>query len=158
MYQDDHLSKIGAPSSGHIPGILLWQASKLWQYTLNNALSPLGLSGTSAAVLANVLYFDQEGEQATQVGVAAAVKIDVMTASRIIRALEKKELLIRHTNPKDSRAYSTQLTELGRQTAKEAIHKIMAAHEVFFVSLEANGQRKEFVEILDELVRINDKT
>ncbi len=153
---NNHLSKIGAPHGGHIPGILLWQASKLWQRSLNDALSALGLSGTSAAVLANILYFEQEGEQATQAGIAAAVKVDVMTVSRIIRALENKGLLVRHTNPKDSRAYTTELTDRGRQTAKEAIQKIMGAHKVFFRLLYMDGQHEGFVQMLDDLIRLND--
>jgi DNA-binding MarR family transcriptional regulator len=146
---------MGAPDGANLPGILLWQASKLWQRTLNNQLGEIGLSSTSGAVLASVLYHDEQGQLATQASIAQATKIDVMTASRILRALESKELIVRRASPSDTRANISSITLKGRQTAHEAIKRIALCATSFFEHI-ANDHQHRFVADLQELIAAND--
>ncbi|HSW74443.1 MAG TPA: winged helix DNA-binding protein [Candidatus Saccharimonadales bacterium] len=151
-----HLSKVGALHSGHIPGILIWQVSKLWQYHLNHCLADLKLTNTTVAILANILYFHEEGKQPSQADVAQSAKVDVMTASRAVRSLVQKGYVIRQVKETDTRINTLELTPCGKETAEKAIQRIMSEHKIFFKSLDSSSRWETFARELDELVSSNE--
>lgn len=147
--------KLG-PQAGTIAGFLLWQVSKLWQQRLSLSLQDIGLPPTQAVILANVLRLSEEGGEVTQSTLSKATKVDRMTASQTLRALEEKRLIVRQSYTKDSRTNRIRLTDLGRDTAFETVARLAAAHQAFFRPLR--GEKRKIVSYLQKLVRANDLT
>lgn len=144
--------KLGSEADS-IAGFLLWQVSKLWQQRLALSLQDLELPPTQAVILANVLRLGEEGAEVTQSLLSKATKVDRMTASQTLRALEKKRLIIRQSSNKDSRTHRIRLTEQGRQIAFETVARLAAAHQAFFRALR--GDRRKMVSYLQRLIRAN---
>jgi DNA-binding MarR family transcriptional regulator len=145
--------KLGSEAE-NIAGFLLWQVSKLWQRHLTIALQDLKLPSTQAVILSNILRFAEEGEKVTQMRLSKAAKIDRMTTSQALRALERKGLITRVVPPSNLRAYHVQLTARGRKVAFEAIQRFATIHESFFRPLRREDA--QFVEYLQKLIRAND--
>jgi DNA-binding MarR family transcriptional regulator len=145
--------KLGSETDS-IAGFLLWQVSKLWQQRLAESLQDLGLPPTQAVILANVLRLGEEGSEVTQSSLSKATKVDRMTASQTLRALESKRLIIRQSSQRDLRTNQIRLTDRGRETAFAAVVRLAAAHEAFFRPLEA--EKGKLVYYLQRLVREND--
>jgi DNA-binding MarR family transcriptional regulator len=139
-----------------IAGFLLWQVSKLWQQHLALSLQDLGLPPTQAVILANVLRLGEEGGEVTQSSLSKATKVDRMTASQTLRALEAKRLITRRSSKTDSRTHQIRLTDRGRETAFETVARLAAAHEAFFRPLR--DDKAKMVTYLQTLVRANDLT
>lgn len=147
--------KLG-PEAETIAGFLLWQVSKLWQQRLAVSLQDIGLPPTQAVILANVLRLSEEGGEVTQSTLSKATKVDRMTASQTLRALEEKRLITRQSSTKDSRTNQIRLTERGREIAFETVARLAAAHQAFFRPLK--GDKRKMVSYLQRLVRANDLT
>jgi DNA-binding MarR family transcriptional regulator len=139
-----------------IAGFLLWQVSKLWQQHLALSLQDLGLPPTQAVILANVLRLSEEGGEVTQSSLSKATKVDRMTASQTLRALEAKRLITRRSSKIDSRTNQIWLTDHGREIAFETVARLAAAHQAFFRPLK--GEKREMVSYLQRLIQANDLT
>jgi DNA-binding MarR family transcriptional regulator len=139
-----------------IAGFLLWQVSKLWQQRLALSLQDLGLPPTQAVILANVLRLSEEGGEVTQSLLSKATKVDRMTASQTLRALEAKRLITRRSSKIDSRTNQIWLTDHGREIAFETVARLAAAHQAFFRPLK--GEKREMVSYLQRLIQANDLT
>ncbi len=138
----------------NIAGFLLWQVSKLWQRHLTIALQDLKLPSTQAVILSNILRFAEEGAEVTQMRLSKAAKIDRMTTSQALRALEHKGFVRRVIPSSDLRAYHVKLTARGRKVAYEAIQRFATIHESFFKPLE--GENAQIVEYFQRLIKAND--
>jgi DNA-binding MarR family transcriptional regulator len=147
--------KLG-PEAETIAGFLLWQVSKLWQQRLALSLQDIGLPPTQAVILANMLRLSEEGGEVTQSSLSKATKVDRMTASQTLRSLEEKRLITRHSSKQDSRTNRIRLTDHGRETAFEAVARLAAAHQTFFLPLKSD--KAKMVSFLQKLVRANDLT
>lgn len=147
--------KIGAEAET-IAGFLLWQVSKLWHQRLGLSLQDLGLPPTQAVILANVLRLTEEGAELTQSSLSKATKVDRMTASQTLRALEEKRLITRRSSKSDARTSQVRLTDLGRDIAFDTIVRLAKAHEAFFRTLK--GDTATMVGYLQRLVEANDVT
>jgi len=119
-----------------LPGVLLWNVSKLWQQQLNSALEEIGLSSTNAVILSNMLHLELEHQQANQGMLAELSNVDLMTTSNALRTLQKKGFIDRNTDPHDKRAYILSLTTEGRHTAYQALRRIAHCHQHFFGRLQ----------------------
>lgn len=137
-----------------IAGFLLWQVSKLWQHHLTLALRDLNLPSTQAVILANVLRFSEEGLPVTQALLSKATKVDRMTTSQTVRALERKRLITRRNSNEDLRTSEVQLTPRGRAKAFAAIARLAAAHQMFFKPLRR--EKRRVVSYLQKLIRANE--
>ena len=144
--------KIGAEAE-KIPGYLLWQVSKLWQRKLNVGLSDLGLSSTQAVILINIPRLNQENKTVTQTLLAEVTKIDRMTLSQSIRTLERKGLIKRVVAASNKRAYHVELTDAGDGIARQAIERIIAAHQEFFDPLKSDAE--QYVAFTQRLIKAN---
>jgi DNA-binding MarR family transcriptional regulator len=136
-----------------IPGYLLWQVSKLWQRRLNFALGDLDLSSTQAIILINVPRLNQEHVAVTQSALAEATRVDRMTVSQSIRALERKGLVTRIVAPGNRRALQVDLTERGGVVASAALHRISAAHGEFFGPM--GDDARAYVDMTRRLIQAN---
>ncbi|MGH2582877.1 MAG: MarR family winged helix-turn-helix transcriptional regulator [Anaerolineales bacterium] len=121
-----------------IPGFLLWQVSKLWQRHLNAALSDLGISGTQAVILGNIVRLIGQGNEATQILLSEITKIDPMTTSQSIRALERKRLVKRVISTEDKRAFTISPTPKGIRVTEAALDRFIQSHLSFFKPVEEN--------------------
>ncbi len=153
----DMLKQMSLEQAQELPGVLLWHTSKLWQQWLNKALKPHGLSSTNAVVLVNLLHLSFEHKQITQVEIARLSGIDLMTASTILRTLERKALVKRSTSTLDKRANQLALTPQGQVTALQALQAIAYTHQAFFKAIEGGKSAQIFVDSLKELLRRNSK-
>ncbi len=140
-----------------LPGVLLWQASKLWQQALNAAVKSFGLSSTNAIILCNILHLSLEERSITQVDIAKLSGVDAMTASQSLRVLERQGYIVRDTNATDKRANQLALTSRGDAVAKAALEAIAVAHQAFFRELIADGSAQSLADSLEKLLQQNNK-
>jgi DNA-binding MarR family transcriptional regulator len=133
-----------------IPGFLLWQVSKLWQRRLNASLKDLGISGTQAVILGNIVRFDGQGEKATQILLSRLTKVDPMTVSQALRTLEKKKLVRRIVPKEDRRAFYVLPTAKGVNVTAQALERFIEAHLEFFGPISDSVDA--FAKILQTLV------
>lgn len=131
------------------PGVLLWQAVNRWQRGQRRALRDAGLSHLQVMLLASVTALAEQDEPVTQIMLARHARIDAMTASQVLRTLERKKLVRRTDHPSDSRAYALRPTAAGRRLARQLIHLVERADQEFFSTL--GGDVGRFTAMLREL-------
>ncbi len=116
-------------------GFLLWQVSNLWQRKMNAELSNLGLTHVQFVLLAGIVWLSSAKETITQARLAAHAKTDIMMTSKVLRALEKRGLVKRETDSRDTRAKSLTITSEGYELTLEAIKIVDKIDNDFFQSL-----------------------
>jgi DNA-binding MarR family transcriptional regulator len=122
----------GAPLS---LGFLLWHATLRWQRSIAAALRPLDLTHVQFVLLAVLWWFvTVRKEQPSQRALAEQAGTDPMMTSQVVRALERKGLVVREPDPDDSRARRLGLTAGGRRLARKAIDVVEAADAEFFAA------------------------
>jgi DNA-binding MarR family transcriptional regulator len=120
----------GAPLS---LGFLLWHATLRWQRSIATALQPLELTHVQFVLLAVLWWFvTVRKEQPSQRALAEQAGTDPMMTSQVLRALERKGLVVRERDPNDSRARRLGLTASGRRLARRAIDVVEAVDAEFF--------------------------
>jgi DNA-binding MarR family transcriptional regulator len=116
-------------------GFLLWRTTLRWQRLLAAALKPLDLTHVQFVLLAVLWWFVAVlGERPSQRALAEQAGTDPMMTSQVVRALERKGLLVRRRDPGDSRALQLDLTPRGARLAVEAITVVEAADRDFFAA------------------------
>ncbi len=113
-------------------GYLLWQTTMLWQRQMNRALDKVNLTHTQFVILIALAWLSRSSENVTQKEIADHSKTDRMMVSKILRTLEKNELVERKEHKTDTRAKSVFLTEKGVKTLQKAIEIKTNANELFF--------------------------
>lgn len=114
-------------------GFLLWHATLRWQRMLAAALRPLDLTHVQFVLLAVLWWFvTVRGERPSQRALAEQAGTDAMMTSQVLRALERKGLVVREPDPNDARARQLDLTRAGRRLARKAIDVVEAADREFF--------------------------
>jgi DNA-binding MarR family transcriptional regulator len=91
-------------------GFQMWRLVGIWQKKLNHVLRVSDLTHAQYLMLEALLWLSQENERVTQIDIARAVEIDPMMVSNLVRMLEKKDLLKRRNDKKDTRAKTLELT------------------------------------------------
>ena len=120
----------GAPLS---LGFLLWHATLRWQRLIAAALKPLDLTHVQFVLLAVLWWFTSvRRERPSQRALAEQAGTDPMMTSQVLRALERKGLVVREPDPTDSRARRLNLTPGGRRLARKAIDVVEAVDDEFF--------------------------
>ncbi len=114
------------------PGFLLWQGANRWQRRLNAALRPLGLTHVQFVLLAVLAH---QGGPATQVALARLCGIDPMTASVVLRGLERRGLVARTIHAEDSRAKAIVLNAAGGEALRRALPMVEKEDVAFFAAL-----------------------
>ncbi len=135
------------------PGFLLWQVSNLWQRKMNAGLNQLGLTHVQFVLLAGIIWLSQAEETITQARLAAHAKTDIMMTSKVLRALEKRGLIKRETNSKDTRSKSLKITPEGYEITVSATQIVDAIDRNFFGILD--NHIHEFNEHLVSIVNAN---
>ena len=116
-------------------GYLLWQTNMLWQRQMNSALSQVELTHTQFVILISLGWLLKNSSNVTQAEIADFSKTDRMMVSKILRTLQKKELIARKEHEKDTRAKCVFLTKKGEETLQKAFKIKIHANNEFFSSL-----------------------
>ncbi len=132
-------------------GYRLWMLRHAWTRRLEAALQGTELTHMQFFLLRATEHVVKLGEVPTQSRLADGLHIDRMTASKVLRTLEAKGLLVRAVHPDDPRANSVALTEAGAALLRRATLLVVAEQERFFGRL-GEARKAEFSTMLDELL------
>lgn len=116
-------------------GFLLWQVTNLWQREIRKALEQYNLTHSQFVLLASIHWLTIQKQEVTQIVLSSHTKIDPMTTSTVLRALQKKGLIQRQEHLTDTRAKTVGLTEEGKTTIKKAVIVVEEFDRDFFSSL-----------------------
>ncbi len=119
------------------PGFLLWHATLRWQRAVTAALAPLDLTHVQFVLLACAWWAGRQGEPPNQLALAGQAGTDVKMTSSVLAALERKGLIQRETDPRDTRAKRVVVTERGAALAPRAIEAVEQADAEFFQPVKA---------------------
>ena len=114
------------------PGFLLWHATLRWQRAVTAALAPLDLTHVQFVLLACAWWAGRQGEPPNQLALAGQAGTDVKMTSSVLAALERKGLIQRETDARDTRAKRVAVTERGAELAPRAIEAVERADAEFF--------------------------
>ncbi len=116
-------------------GFLLWQVTNLWQREIKKALEPYNLTHSQYVLMASIHWLTLHKKDVTQVFLSNHTKIDPMTTSTVLRALQKKGFLQRKEHLTDTRAKTVELTEKGIEIIKKTVVTVEHFDKDFFSSL-----------------------
>lgn len=125
-----HGVPIGGPD--YSPGFWLWHATLRWQREIAAVLAPLDLTHVQFVLLSCAWWINDHGQVPNQLALARQAGTDVKMTSEVVRKLEVKGLLVRETDPRDTRARRIRITPAGVTVALRAITEVERADQVFF--------------------------
>jgi DNA-binding MarR family transcriptional regulator len=115
------------------PGFWLHHAALEWRQRLDRALRPLGLTPTQFNLLGSIGWLDRTRPlPPTQQQVADHAGADRMMASKVLRTLEERGLIVREPDPDDARSLRLRLTGEGRRVTSQAVRLAVAVDEELF--------------------------
>ena len=132
-------------------GYRLWMLRHAWTRRLEAVLQATDLTHMQFFLLRATEHVASLGEVPSQSRLADAMHIDRMTASKVLRNLEAKGLLVRAVHPDDPRANSVALTDAGGVLLRRATLLAVTEQDRFFGRLGA-ARKAEFSAMLDELL------
>lgn len=136
-------------------GFLLQQITVMWQQKAKKLLSAkYKLTHAQFVILASIYWMQLHELSVTQIALSNHTKMEVMNVSQVLRALEKPDLVMRHTNKKDSRAKEVNLTKKGEELISKALEDINKLDDKFFGVLSAEKDR-ELNLIFKKLIEAN---
>ena len=113
-------------------GYLLWQVTMQWQLNMNRALGKMGLTLTQFSLMAGLYWLTKDKQAITQQQLADYANTDKMMTSKVLAALEKKQIVERVKDPVDSRAKQLKITDKGTAALREAYRIVEQVDGVFF--------------------------
>jgi DNA-binding MarR family transcriptional regulator len=125
-----HGVPIGGPD--YSPGFWLWHATLRWQREIAAVLAPLDLTHVQFVLLSCAWWINDHGQVPNQLALARQAGTDVKMTSEVVRKLEAKGLLVRETDPRDTRARRIRITPAGVTVALRAITEVERADRIFF--------------------------
>lgn len=134
-------------------GLLFMRTYNKWHGEIKRQLKKIHLTHPQFVVLTSLGYLSQQEKEVTQVMLSRISGMDVMSISQIIGTLEKKELITRKENSKDTRAKTVSITKAGQAILEKAIPIVENIDSVFFGSLE--NREQTFIELLNHLNAYN---
>jgi DNA-binding MarR family transcriptional regulator len=134
------------------PGFLLWHATLRWQRGVAAALAPLDLTHVQFVLLACIWWLNEQGEQPTQVRLAAQAGTDIKMTSQVLKTLEKKGLVERAIDQADTRARRLRVTRGGTRLIPRAIAVVEAVDAEFFSEMPPN----KAVDVLRRLAQLRE--
>ena len=99
-------------------GLLVWQASNLWQNKLRSVLKLYKLTLNEYLVLESIIELQKHSILLTQNILSIFSNIDVTVVSVVLKLLESKKL-IKRTIDKDNRKKTIEMLSIGKKLFKE---------------------------------------
>ena len=112
---------------------LLKRTSYVLEATIEPGLARLGVNGREFGVLT---LLDAEGP-ASQQRLASRIGVDRTTMVALIDTLEEKQLVKRHRDPSNRRAYILEVTAVGRKRLRNARNAVELAEQETLAPLSA---------------------
>lgn len=134
----------------------LWRAANRWQRELRRELEPYGLTYVQSMALGFTRFLSQHHEHVTQAMLARTADMDEMMISQVVRTLEQRGLMQRHSHPQDARARCLQLTPEGHDLALQVREHALAANDRF-LSVFDDRQKADLVQMLRTLATNGDE-
>lgn len=113
-------------------GYLIWQVSNIRQRIINNGLRELELTYPQFVILSSIQWLKRSNEIVNQVKVIHFTKMDKSVVSSVLKVLEKRDIVIREVDQKDTRAKKLELSEIGFSKLEKALSLIKKIDKVFF--------------------------
>lgn len=113
-------------------GYLLWQVTMQWQLSMNRALGKVELTLTQFSLMAGLYWLTKKKQAVTQQQLADYANTDKMMTSKVLAALEEKQIIERVKDPVDSRAKQLKMTDKGVAALREAYRIVQQVDDVFF--------------------------
>jgi DNA-binding MarR family transcriptional regulator len=135
------------------PGFLLWQVTNVWQRHIRNELVKIDLTHVQFVLLAACQWYNQHAvtEGMTQIQLSQQAKIDVNVTSKVLRTLEKRNLVLRNPHHTDTRANVITLTPFGKTLISQAIVIVEQADRQFFAKID--GDQTLLTQLLAQLTK-----
>ncbi len=130
------------------PSFYLTQAQLHYQRKIRELLVDFDVTETQFNLLVRLMVLAKKGQVVTQMNLANFLNANKMQVSKVLRTMEKKELVVRKKNPLDGRARSIVVTEKGLKTIDNVLTLVVKFDEGFFSILD---NKDEFVTQLKKL-------
>lgn len=137
-------------------GFLLWKLNNYWQREFKKNFAELDLTHSQVLLLLSIMWEEEQKVSVTQKTLSDRTGIDPMTTSTVLRTLQKKRLIRRKLNRKDSRTRLISLTEEGKEMMDKTLQVTKKFNRTFFLPLQE--QQKQFQENLIALLYADDTT
>jgi DNA-binding MarR family transcriptional regulator len=122
-------------------GFLLWQVTNLWQREIKKALEKYELTHSQYVLMASIHWLSLGDQPVTQIILSVHTKIDPMTTSTVLRALQGRGLVERKEHATDTRAKTVVLSENGKKVVRQAVKAVEKFDGEFFGPLgEKTGE------------------
>ena len=92
-----------------------------WRTAVDRAVRPIGLTHAQYSLLASLYALSRTGVAPSQRELADFSGLEPVYVSKLAQQLARAELVERHDNPADPRAFSLRLTDHGEQTVQKGI-------------------------------------
>jgi DNA-binding MarR family transcriptional regulator len=152
MIDNDKYVKYWREEPEESVGFLFWQITHLWQRKMNLALKELDLTHVQFALLSGIAWLERFGEDITQVKLANHAKTNIMMTSKVLKTLEKKNLISREECEFDTRAKCLSITDDGRERIEKALQIVEEMENKFFGG-QTNDQ--DFINNLFNILQLN---
>ncbi|MBT8308058.1 MAG: MarR family transcriptional regulator [Maribacter sp.] len=124
-------------------GYLLWQTTMLWQRQMNRALDEIHLTHTQFVIMIALGWLLKSSKSVTQKEIAVQSSTDSMMVSKILRTLQKNELVERKEHETDTRAKCVSLTKKGIYKLQQAIEIINRVNDSYFGKLSNESKFRD---------------
>jgi MarR family transcriptional regulator, lower aerobic nicotinate degradation pathway regulator len=146
------MSTMEGMSLARSTGVMMGQASELFDRIAERTLQPFGLRPKEFAVLTAI---DAMGARSQQ-SLAHSIGIDRTTMVSVVDRLERGGLVTRARDASDRRKYAIELTERGRTLLHSELNAAMLVSLDEFLHPLAPDEREEFHRLLGRLVNDRD--
>ncbi|MGP4023779.1 MarR family winged helix-turn-helix transcriptional regulator [Actinomadura sp. 3N407] len=135
-------------------GRLLWQVTTRWRAAVDRAVAPLGLTHAQYTLLGSLYGLSRSGTRPSQRELADFAGLEPIYVSKLIRALESAEMVVRDQHPDDPRALRLTLTDKGTAAIGEAMTVVRALQDELTAPIggSAGPRNRELVRTLQALL------
>jgi DNA-binding MarR family transcriptional regulator len=134
------------PNPNDFAGFLIWKTSNELEKYINSLLVPFGLIQSEIFHLIAIMQLVQSSKTVSQIEISRSIGTTPMSTSKILRNLEKKQLISRVVG-NDSRSKSIQITHEGLKILMSTVQILGDANTTFF----ANTNQQELTKNLKQI-------
>jgi len=135
------------------PDYFLWQVFSDWQNKKNIIINAYDITSPQMTVLTAIYWLMQSKKESIQAAIADAARMDKMTTSTVLRTLEKKGLVTRVEQLKDTRAKVVSLTQKGLELTVRSLKQVNDFNVDYFSAL--GDSKATFIHLLQQILIIN---
>lgn len=136
------------------PGYHLLLAAQAWRRELGVRLRPLGLTPTQFDAIGALGWLSRSTSDPTQQEVADFAAMDRMMLSKLVTGLERRDILLRLSEPRDARLKRLRLTARGRELVTEATAIARSVDAELFAGVESRDQfRKDLQTVVGRVTK-----